>query len=82
MALIDYKKAYDMIRKMYKISDEVINSIKKTMKTWSMELIAGGSLAETKIQKGILQGDALSSLLFIIAIMPSCAQKMSCWIQT
>ena len=40
MALIDYKKAYDMIPqswiinclKMYQISDEVINFIKKTMK--------------------------------------------------
>ena len=41
MAWIDYKKAYDMFsrswiincRKMYKISDEVINFIEKTMKT-------------------------------------------------
>ena len=36
-----------------------------------MELTAGGrSLAETKIQRGIFQGDALSPLLFIIAMMP------------
>ena len=43
MAWIDYKKAYDMVPhswiinslKMYKISDEVINIIDKTMKTWS-----------------------------------------------
>ena len=42
MAWIDYKKAYDMVpqswiikcHKMYKISDEVINFIEKTMKTW------------------------------------------------
>ena len=41
MAWIDYKKAYDMVLqswiinclKMYKISDEVINFIKKSMKT-------------------------------------------------
>ena len=56
---------------MYKISHEVINFIEKTMKTWIVELRAGGkSLAETKIQRGIFQGDALSPLLFIIAIMP------------
>ena len=56
---------------MYKISDEVINFIKKTMKTWRVELTAGGkSLAETKIQRGIFQGDALLPLLFIIAMMP------------
>ena len=36
-----------------------------------MELIAGGrSLAEAKIQRSIVQGDALSPLLFMIAMMP------------
>ena len=57
--------------KMYKISDEVINFIDKTMKTWRVELTAGGRrLAEAKIQSGIFQGDTLSPLLFIIAMMP------------
>ena len=56
---------------MYKISHEVINFIKKTKKTWRMELTAGGkSLAEEKIQRGIFQGDTLSLLLFIIALIP------------
>ena len=55
---------------MYKISDEVINFIEKTMKTWRVELTTGGrSLAEVKIQRGIFQGDALSALLFLIAMM-------------
>ena len=79
MAWIDYKKAYGMVpqswiincHKMYKISDEVINFIEKTMKTCREELTAGGkSLAEAKIQRGIFQGDALSALLLIIALMP------------
>ena len=55
---------------MYKISVEVINFIKKTVKTWRMELTAGGKiLAEAKIQRGIFQGNALSPLLFIIAMI-------------
>ena len=75
----DYKKAYDMdphswiinSLKMYKISHEVINFIDKTVKTWRVELTAGGrSLAETKIQRGVFQGNALSPLLFIITMMP------------
>ena len=65
IAWIDYKKAYEMVPqswiihclKMYKISHEVINFIKKTIQTWRVELIAGRrSLAETKILRGILQG--------------------------
>ena len=78
MAWIDNKKASDMVPqswilhclKMYKISHEVINFIEKTTQTRRVELTAGGrSLAETKIQRGIFQGDALSTLLFIIAMM-------------
>ena len=55
---------------MYKISPEVINFIEKTMKNCRVKLTAGGrSLAEAKIQRSIFQGDALSPLLFIIAMM-------------
>ena len=40
------------------------------MQTWSVELtVEGQSLAEVKIQRGIFQGDALSPLLFVIAMM-------------
>ena len=79
MAWIGYKKVYDMVShswiinslKIYKISDEVINFIDKTMKTWRVEQKVGGRrLAEANIQRGIFKGDALSPLLFIIAMMP------------
>ena len=48
IAWIDYKMEYDMVPqiwiinclKMYKISDEVINFIEKTMKTWRVDLTA------------------------------------------
>ena len=49
MEWIDYKKAYDVVLqswiinclRMYKVSDEVINFIEKTVKTWRVELTAG-----------------------------------------
>ena len=56
---------------MYKIPDQVIQFIEKTMQTCRVELTAGGkSLAEVKIQRGIYQGDALLPLLFVTAMMP------------
>ena len=56
---------------MYKISHEVINIIEETMKIWRVELAGGGrSLAEAKIQRSVFQGEALSPLLLIIAVMP------------
>ena len=59
------------LSQMCKISDEVIKFIEKTMKTWRVELTARGeNLPETKIQRGIFQGDTLSPLLFIISVMP------------
>ena len=79
MACIDFKKAYDMVPqnwiinclKMLKISSEVINFIEKTMKTWRVELTAGGKgLTETKTHSANFQGDALSPLQFIIDMMP------------
>ena len=79
MAWIDYRKAYDMVPhtwileclKMYKISNNIINFIEKAMENWRVQLKAGKqSLAEVKIQRGIFQGDSLSPLLFIIAMMP------------
>ena len=76
---IDYRKATDMVPqrwilnclKMYKITDQVVQFIEKTMQTWRIELTTGGkSLEEVKIQRGIFQGDALSPLLYVIAMMP------------
>ena len=56
---------------MYKIYTEVITFIEETMKNLGVELSAGGKRSvKVKIQGGILEGDALSSLLFVIAMMP------------
>ena len=77
MALIYYKKSYSVVPqswiinclKRYKVSDEAINFIETTMRTWKVQLTAGGkALAEVKIHRGIFQADALSPLLFVIAM--------------
>ena len=78
IAWIDRKRAYDIVTqswiihclKMNKISDEV-KVYRKTMETWWAEMTTGGkSLAMVKIPRGIFQGDALSPLLFVIAMVP------------
>ena len=56
---------------MSKISDKVIKFITEGAKNWKAELVARGkTLAEVKIPTDIFQGDSLSSLLFVIAMMP------------
>ena len=42
----------------------------ETMKNWKKKLTVGGkTLAEVKIHRAIFQRDALSSLVFVIAIV-------------
>ena len=56
---------------MYKTSDEVKRFTERAMKNWRLELTAERrNFAEAKVQRGIFQGDALSPLLLIIAMMP------------
>ena len=57
--------------RIYKIRNEVLKFIEKTMETWRVELRAGGtSLAEVKVQRGIFLVNVLSPLLFVIPMMP------------
>ena len=56
---------------MYKIPDQVVQLIEKTIETWKVELTAGGhSSGVAKVQRGIFQGDAQSPLIFVIVTMP------------
>ena len=91
MAGIDYKKAYDMVPqswilhylKMYKISHEVINFIEQTMKTWRVELTAGGrSIGETKIQRGIFPRRCTLTIHNSHGVTEPHTQKMRSRIQT
>ena len=79
MAWIDYKKAYDMIPHswivecldMFGISLNVRKLLEDSMKKWTTELTSNGEvLGEVKIRRGIFQGDSLSPLLFVVALIP------------
>ena len=56
---------------MFKISDQVIALLGKSMESWRAELTSGNNrLGEVNIRRGIFQGDTLSTLLFILALIP------------
>ena len=79
MCWIDYRKAYDLIPHSwileclmcFGISEEICNLLEKSMKSWCVELTCGENvLGQVNIRRGILQGDSLSPLLFIISLIP------------
>ena len=79
VAWIDYRKAYDMVphgwiekcMNMFGVVVNVRSFITESMKHWSTELNAGQSrLGNVKIKRGFFQGDSLSSLLFVMTMIP------------
>ena len=79
MAWIDYKKAFDMVPhswlieclEIYGAEENTIKFLKNTMAHWKTILTSSGTrLAEVNIRRGIFQGDSLSPLLFIMAMIP------------
>ena len=82
-AWIDYKKAFDSVPhswilqclELFKVSPTLINFLKKSMKLWKTDLFLSHSngilsSAGMRIKCGIFQGDFLSPLLFLMALMP------------
>lgn len=76
---IDYKSnwdslLYDWILKclnMIEISDNIRNFVKHWMAPWTMQLTLNGeNVGEVDIWWCILQGDSLSPLLWVIALIP------------
>ena len=76
---IDYQKAYDMLPHSWILetmtitgmAKNVIDLIRNSMRSWNTELeYLGEKIAEVKIKRGIFQGDSLSPLLFVTALIP------------
>jgi len=76
MLWIDYKKADtafldNQSMELHKIDHKIINLIQQLMGSWNTALTSGSKhLANIKLKRGIFQGDALSPLLFCVAINP------------
>ena len=76
---IDYKKAYDSIPhswilkslEMLKINNKTVQFLSKCMEKWNTQLtINNQKIGQCRIRRGIFQGDSLSPLLFITAMIP------------
>ena len=79
MGWIDYQKAYDGVchswviesLNMMGIAKNVVNLLGKKMKFWRVELTCGSeTLKEEPVKRGIFEGDVLSPLLLVIAVIP------------
>ena len=79
MAWVDYRKAYDLvphswllkIMDLTKVAGNLGKLIRNSIGMWETELTCNGeSLCEVKIKRGIFQGDSLSPLLFVMAMIP------------
>ena len=92
IAWIDYRKAYDMLPHSWiletlgliKVAKNIDGLLRGSMKDWKTVLTAGGkSLGEVEIKRGIFQGDSLSPLLFVIAMIPlTLLLRMEGWLTT
>ena len=82
MAWIDYKnykKAYDMVPHsriiecldLFGVAENIKSLLVNSMEKWKVMLCSGNSeLGEVKIERGIFQGDSLSPLVFVLALIP------------
>ena len=78
IAWIDYKKAYDMDPHSWIIEcldlfgvAEIKSLLVNSMEKWKVMLCSGSSeLGEVEIKHGIFQGDSLSPLVFVLALIP------------
>ena len=79
MAWIDYVKAYDMVPHswiieyldLFGVAENIKSLLVNSIEKWKVMLCSGNSeLGEVEIKRGIFQGDSLSPLMFVLALIP------------
>ena len=79
MAWIYYKKAYDMVPHLwiiecldlFGVAENIKSLLVNSLKKWKVMLFSGNSeLGEVEIKQAIFQGDSLSPLVFVLALIP------------
>ena len=78
MAWIDYKKAYMVPHSwiiecldLFGVAENIKSLLVNSMEKWKVMLYSGNSeLGEVEIKQGIFQGDSLSPLVFVLALIP------------
>ena len=79
MVWIDYKKAYDTVPllwiieclDLFGVAENIKSLLVNSMEKLKVMLCSGNSeLGEVQIKQGIFQGDSLSMLVFVLALIP------------
>ena len=79
MACIDYEKAYDMVPHLwiiecldlFGVAENIKSLLVNSMEPWKVMLCSRNSeLGEVQIKRVIFQGDSLSALVFVLAMVP------------
>ena len=56
---------------MFGIAENLRTFLQKSMQQWRLSLTANGEdLGEVNVKRGIFQGDSLSSLMFVLSMVP------------
>ena len=78
MAWIDYKKAYDIAPyswiieclDLFGVTENIKSLLVNSMEKWKVMLCSGNSvLGEVEIRRDIFQGDSLSPVVFVLALI-------------